>query len=107
MSYELSFSHGFFQTEHDDNKSAEEYTRQELDRPTTLIRAIRAWREYDADEFEDYVNDYYGGDPDFVSDLDVLDMAIETNRCDNIDSPVSVWIDPEGLYKVQVYDEQH
>jgi len=35
---------------------------------------------------------------------DIMLMAIETDTVSNFDSPVEVWIDPDGDFRVLVYD---
>ena len=37
---------------------------------------------------------------------DVLEKVRETDTCSDLRSPVSVWIDPEGFFTLEVYDAQ-
>lgn len=35
-----------------------------------------------------------------------LDYVERTNTCSNLDSPVEVWIDPDGEHRIKVYDKR-
>ena len=41
--------------------------------------------------------------PDEVSVKEVMEIIKETNTCSNLDSPVEVWIDKKGDFKIKVY----
>ena len=46
----------------------------------------------------------FGVDPSQLDLSMVLSKIEETNTCRNLDSPVEVYIDPEGNFTVNVYD---
>jgi hypothetical protein len=54
------------------------------------------WNEMCAHIFPDVMIDYIDID-------DVMQVIRETNTCTNLDSPVEVWIDVEGDFKINVY----
>lgn len=36
----------------------------------------------------------------------VLEMVEKTNTCSNLDSPVRVWIDTDGDYTIEEYEDK-
>jgi hypothetical protein len=56
------------------------------------------------------VKDVLGIDIDMLDYLpetlpyELLEKIREVNTCSNIDTPVSVWLDPKGYYTVEVYN---
>ncbi len=105
MSYSLSFSEEFYTDE------TFPYDTKKSKRPTNVYQAIISMpvsevRQMAKDVFgikEDRFGYWYHSES-FGSD--VLDKIRETDTCSNLDSPVRVWIDPEGNYSVLVYDKQ-
>ena len=91
MSYELSFSPEFFDSEYAPSKA----------RPFTGRQAIEAMPD---DEFAVMAREVFGCDPDFVDADTVMQKIAETNTCGTLSSPVDVWIDPEGYHSVFVYE---
>jgi hypothetical protein len=72
-------------------------------RPTTLADAManmpkRLWREMARDVFG-----LRGAQVDYLDLETVLSKAIETDTVTNLCTPVEVWIDADGFYRVEVY----
>jgi hypothetical protein len=99
MAFELSFSDEFFYGE-----DCDFYDRRpaKTDRPTSVLQALvsmsgRRWMEMAREVFgEDSGED--------VGYPEVMDRIRETNTCSDLRSPVEVWIDEDGWYRVSVYD---
>jgi hypothetical protein len=92
MSYSLSFSPEFFSSE-DDFSS---------DKPFTVEQAIAVM---DPDCRADMVREVFSDfQPETVTDEMIASKVRETNTCGTISSPVDVWIDPEGSYRVDVFE---
>jgi len=86
MTYALSFSRDFIDG-------------PESNPPTSVYGALRQMSQ---ETWADLAERVFG-----VDQLDietVLRRVEETNTCLNLDSPVEVFIDPEGEFTVQVYD---
>lgn len=96
MSYSHSFSPEFYMA--DDSEDFRESVR-----PTTVRQALysmphKRWLEM--------CEDLYPDAEASCLDVDtVMDTIMETNTVSNLNSPVRVWIDPEGFYTVEVYDK--
>jgi hypothetical protein len=73
-----------------------------MENPDTVYDAL--YNMPDA-EWEQMCVDIFGSDrKDIRIDIDdVMEKIIETDTCGNLDSPVSVWIDEEGYYTVDVW----
>jgi hypothetical protein len=105
MSYSLSFSEEFF------TDKTYPYETKPSERPTTVYQAIISLRKHElmaiAKDVLKCKHPYLEVTAeDFAGK--VLDKVRETNTCSDIFSrsgtPVSVWIDPEGWYTVEVYE---
>ena len=70
------------------------------DRPKNLADAIASMPK---EAWDKMAQEVFGVSGDVLQVDDVYRKAIETNTVSNLDSPVSVWIDPEGAYTVEVY----
>ena len=106
MSYKLSMMSEFWFAE------GEPYDRSDLalnakGQPVSVYSAIEK-----ALENEDFKNDVSQllkmenleiFDNGFLADT-LINVAIDTNTSTNLDSPVEVWIDEDGLLKVYVYE---
>ena len=93
MSYGLSFAPSFFRGEDE-----EEYS----DRPTSVAQALRSQTTAWWWELEEHFKFQKGT---FDVD-DVLEIIKKTNICSSLDSPVTVWIDEEGYFSVEVFDKE-
>lgn len=93
MSFELSFSPEFF---------GDVYNTKESKQPTTLADALSSIPDC---QWKVLAEDLFDTTGEYLSIDDLYLMAIETNTCSSLSSPVSVWIDPNGEYTVEVYDK--
>jgi len=91
MSYSLSFSPEFYDSE--DDYSA--------DRPFTVRQALEAMPD---DRWAELAREVFGCEPEFLDTDTVMQKIAETDTCGTLSSPVDVWIDPEGYFTVDVYD---
>lgn len=106
MSFELSFSEEFFLGE------GEPYDRPDLcanddGRPTSVWSAILVWHHEYPEEWRAMASklwDLYGDDAELLTGEAVLERIRETNTCTDLSSPVEVWIDSEGEFRLQVWE---
>jgi hypothetical protein len=102
MAYGLSFSEAFFVGEGDI------YEIEPSDRPTNVFQAIISLPRSERVEIaREVLGSAY---PERVCDseyfaFDVLEKIRENNTCDDLSSPVTVYIDRGGWYSVTVYDD--
>lgn len=103
MAYSLSFSESFF---------CPEVPFEEIepsDEPTTVLQAIisldRETRIEIARECLAFTGHYsaYVDTEEFI--WDVMDKIRETDTCDDLSSPVTVYIDPDCWYSVTAYED--
>ena len=99
MSYELSFSEEFFLAE------GEPYDRSN-DAVNADGKPISVWSAITmmSDDERKALAEYFEVEPEYLTAETVLDKIRETNTCSNMNSPVEVWVDPEGYHTVMVYD---
>jgi hypothetical protein len=93
MSYSLSFSEEFFVR--DDPERIEPSAR-----PTTVYQAILSLLE---DTWREMAREVFSLAADQLAPESVLAKILETNTCSNLEEPVEVWIDPDGIYSLRVY----
>ena len=100
-SYELSFSPEFFFAE------GEPYDHlSDTKRPVSVWAAIEGMRLHDPKQWAELAKEVFGLDnPEYLTAESVLEKIQETNTCGTLSSPVDVYIDPEGYFRVDVYDE--
>ena len=96
MAYSLSFSEAFYADDDLDSSTPS-------DQPTSVYQAILSIPD---EEWKQIARDVFGVDPEYLDPMTVLDRIRKTNTCNNLDSPVDVWIDGEGDYQATVH-EQH
>lgn len=99
MSYELSFTESFF--------TGEEET-EVTDRPTSILEAIENLSFDEKEEIARVVLKSVQPTRHAESECfahDVLEVVRATNTCFDLRSPVTVYIDPEGYYTIDVYDK--
>jgi hypothetical protein len=89
MSHALSFSPDFFGRE------------KPTPRPTSVEQAIMSLSQ---ETWAALATEVFGVDPSQLDAETVLRRIEETNTCRNLDSPVEVFIDPDGDFTVLVYD---
>ncbi len=95
MAYSHSFSPEFYGTPYE--------TPEVSDRPTTVIQALYSmpcglWNRM--------CREVFGCSPDYVDLETALSKVIQTDTVSDFNSPVRVWIDPEGWWTVDVYDSR-
>jgi hypothetical protein len=100
-SYELSFSPEFFFAE------GEPYDAlSDTKRPVSVWAAIEGMRLHHPEQWAELAKEVFGLDnPEYLTSETVMDKIRETNTCGTLSSPVDVYIDPEGWFTVDVYDE--
>ncbi len=97
MSYSLSFSDSFY-CEGDPD------CLMPSDRPTCVYQAILSIQD---DQCNQIAREVFGIDPQHLDPMAVLDRVRQTNTCSDLESPVQVWIDPQGSFDVLVYDHRN
>ena len=97
MAFDLSFSPEFFTGPFD--LDGGEFNKE---RPTSVYQAIQAM---DDERFEEMAREVFDCEPDFVDIEMVLSQIRETNTCRDLRSPVEVYIDEDGYFSVEVYDD--
>jgi hypothetical protein len=108
MEKAASFSHSFSPNFYRHPTDEENYTVSS--RPTSLLQAVFNFRVKDPDRFKEMLSYIFGAtDPETMMLLDpvfedVLEFAIQTDTVSSLDAPVTVWIDPDGIYTVEVWD---
>lgn len=105
MAYDLSFSPEFFGDIYESQST-------DLSKPTNVADAITNFWESNKEGFKEYVEEYF---PEYASHVDsylpeglmleIMDKIRDVNTCGDISSPVDVWLDPEGWYTVDVFDD--
>lgn len=102
--YGLSFSEEFFSGD----GSVDIYEMEPSEYPTNVYQAIISLpHEEQVGIARDILNSI---NPEFYVDsegfaFDVLDKVRETDLCDDLSSPVTVYVDPEQRYSVTVYEK--
>lgn len=100
MAFDLSFSDEFYIIEGDQEMMPKD---MENKKPVTVWQALvalpyKTWQALATEIFKCPV--------DFLDISDVIDRIRETNTFSNLSSPITVWIDEEGFYTVDVFDIQ-
>ena len=95
MTYALSFSNDFL--------IGDDPELQLSPRPTSVLQAILSLSEQQRLQL---ARDIFGVSADRLSAEMILNRVVATNTCENIDSPVRVWIDEVGLHTLLVHDHE-
>lgn len=102
MAFSLSFSESFF------TGDCDIYDIKPSERPTSVLEAIASMDAYDHDNFVAMEKKLFGVDiVDYTPETfyyDVLEMVRKTDTCRDIRCPVTVYIDNDGNYTIDVYD---
>ena len=104
MTFALSFSPEFFLAE------GEPYDRKDIavndkGEPISVYSALCMMYDNEPEKWKALARDVYGLAPGkFLDPETVLTTVQETNTCTNLSSPVEVWIDKNGDYRIKVYD---
>ena len=96
MTYALSFSNDFLMGDGSELNPASH--------PNSVLQAILSLTEQERIQL---ARGLFGVSPDHLSAEAILDRVIDTNTCENLDSPVRVWMDEAGVHTVLVYDRAH
>jgi hypothetical protein len=99
MAYALSFAEDFFWG--DPNVPPE--TLQPSDRPACVYQALVNLSTH---EWAELARDVFGVEPDHLEISTVIARIQETNTCGNLDSPVEVFVDRDGWYRLLVFDRK-
>jgi hypothetical protein len=82
-------------------------------RPTNVADAIQAWWESDRKSFIEMVKDLFPHWTEYATEYlseslmsEIMDRIMETDTVGKLTPPVDVWLDPEGSYTVDVWDER-
>ena len=104
MSFGLSFSTDFFKREGDDDLTPENIKSHIGKGPTSVYQALLLKTEKQWDEI---AREVFGLDSGEYLDCDaVIEKVAETDTCLDLSSPVTVYIDDEGNYSVDVYEKE-
>jgi len=95
MSYALSFAERFYYP-----KDVEQVRTSE--RPTSVYQAVLSLRQENLTEI---AREVFYVDPQYLDVEMVMEKIRQTDTCTTLSPPVAVWIDEEGDFQVQVYDE--
>jgi hypothetical protein len=95
MTYGLSFSNDFLTGGGSELRPSPH--------PTSVLQAILSLSD---DERSRMARDVFRVTPDRLSSEMILDRVVATNTCENLDSPVRVWIDSAGLHTLLVHDHE-
>lgn len=99
MAFSLTFSPEFFLAEGEPYDRAD-YAVNSDGKPVSVYSALCMMP---ADEWESIASDLFGLTHEMLTPEAVLDLIRETDTCTDLTSPVEVWIDAEGDYRVLVY----
>lgn len=94
MTYALSFSNDFL--------VGDGSALQPSSHPTSVLQAILSLSDVERSRI---ARDVFRVPPNRLSAEMILDRVIATNSCENLDSPVCIWIDPAGIYTLLISDE--
>jgi len=95
MSYALSFAEQFYYPE-----DLEQVRTSE--RPTTVYQAVLSLSQ---EKLTAIAREVFHVDPKYLNVEIVIEKIRQTDTCTTLSPPVAVWIDEEGDFQVQVYDE--
>ena len=97
MSHALSFAPEFFW-----GKGPRKQLKPSA-KPTSVAQALLNLSDV---EWAALARNFFGVEPADLAIETVVQQVIETDTCENLESPVAVYIDPEGWYSVLVYEEE-
>jgi len=102
MSYELNFGPEFFFAEGEPY----DHNNQITTKPISVWNAVESMRILNPDEWAQLAKEVFYCEPEHLCEEIVMEKIRETNTCSNLTVPVSVWIDPGGDFKLDIYDEE-
>lgn len=71
--------------------------------PVTVWQALLTMND---DVWAEMIREVFGCHVDYVDVDTVMEKIRETDTCTDLSSPVTVWIDQEGFYTVDVHDQK-
>ena len=98
MAYSHSFSDDFYMVEDDDQLRPIDFEDGRL--PTTVWQAILAMPEAD---YQEMCRELFNRED--VEIGDIMSMIRDTDTVGTFSSPVDVWIDSDGYFSINVYEE--
>ncbi len=100
MSHELSFAEDFFLA------AGEPYdgNLEPTETPISVWSAIESMRVLNPDEWAQLAREVFYCEPEHLCEETVFDKVKETNTCSNLTVPVHVWIDPDGDFRLDIYE---
>jgi len=106
MSFSLSFSPAFFLAE------GEPYDRSDLalnaeGEPYSVWSAICLMQEKRKRDWNAMAREVFGCKGQHLTVETVLERIQQTDTCGTLTTPVDVWIDPDGDYRIDVHEATH
>jgi len=95
VSHALSFAEQFYYPEDLEQVKTSE-------RPTSVYQAVLSLRQENLTEI---AREVFYVDPQYLDVEMVMEKIRQTDTCTTLSPPVAVWIDEQGDFQVQVYDE--
>jgi len=95
MSHALSFAEQFYYPEDVEQVKTSE-------RPTSVYQTVRSLSQ---EKLTEIAREVFHVDPQHLDAEMVMEKIRQTDTCTTLSSPVAVWIDEQGDFQVQVYDE--
>jgi hypothetical protein len=92
--YSHSFSEDFYSREDD----------KDLRRTSKPLSVEQALHQMTDDEWEELALNVFDVDGKFLTIEEVMSKIYDTDTVEGLSSPITVWIDDEGYYTVDVYD---
>jgi len=95
MSFTLSFAEQFYYPEDMEQVKTSK-------RPTSVYQAVLRLSQ---EKLTAIAQEVFDVDPQRLDVGMVMEKIRQTDTCTTLSSPVAVWIDEEGDFQVQIYDE--
>jgi hypothetical protein len=99
MTYALSFARDFFWGDPSGSQEQMDSSKH----PTSVCQAIISISQQ---EFRTLAREVFHTEPECLDVATVIEKIRETNTCRNLNSPVEVFIDPDGNHSILVYDPE-
>jgi hypothetical protein len=99
MPFSHSFSEEFYYAEGDSDGS-------EIPNPNRPISVYQAVKGMSDDQWNELAREVFGIEPDFLDTEMVMEKILETDTVTDLRAPVEVWIDPDGDFRIDVYEKR-
>jgi len=73
--------------------------------PSFYISVEKSLKRMSDEAWNEMIKEVFNCDPDFVDTDMVLRQIEKVNTCSNLTVPVEVWIDEEGYFTVDVFED--